>query len=756
MKSKAELLAPAGDIEAGYAALYYGADAVYLGLQKFSARAGAINFDENNLNQFTAYAHSIERKVYAAINTVITEEELPELLETLDICSRCKVDGIILQDLGVARIVREVYPEIELHASTQMAVHNKEGALYLQKLGFKRVVLARELTLSEIKEIAAIPGLETEAFIHGALCYSYSGLCQFSSLEYGRSANRGKCAYPCRQCFIKEGKEGHIFSMKDMALEEDVLKMPVTSLKIEGRKKTALYVAAVTDYYRRILDGKPAEKSRAENIKQIFSRPWCKFHFNGKNKEMIDPNFVGHRGLKVGKIEEIGKGWLRLKPTHKICRHDGLQIEIQGFEKPFGFSAKILKIRGKNVFESEPNEVLEVALPPSCPPLQKGQAVYLASSGAVKSAYRYEKPKPDSYKNAFKVDLKIIVEKEKLVAKYQDESFETAGSFEPAQNPIQTEKAFENSFAKTGGTPFALGKLSVQNKDNLFVPLSVINDFRRKVYAGIKPQYKKGSLPPIEKPVCLEQPKWLIKTDDLSCLDGLDLSMFSEIIYQLNPRSQVSDVAKLPKNKVRLALPTVCRKPQVFAEVIEKFLEAGYHLWEVGNVWGLEMLPSVGTDISFDSPLYMFNTEAIEQASEMGASRVCLALEDTLTNWQTLIEKSPLKTVLIVYQDAPLFTSAACVRENACKDCNKEKRLMSLEQKGHRYQALSAQCQTVVLDERALCFASETALLEPAYYRLDFVYKGYTPKQVKQIVSDCMQGVDVKNTFKGNAHNQKI
>ena len=208
---KQELLAPAGDIEAGYAALYYGADAVYLGLQKFSARATATNFDEKNLNEFTAYAHHLGRKVYAAINTVVQEHELPDLLETLDICSRCKIDAVILQDLGVARIIKQSYPELELHASTQMAVHNKEGALFLQSLGFSRVVVARELTLPEIKEIASIEGLETEAFIHGALCYSYSGLCQFSALEMGRSANRGKCLYPCRACFEKDGKRNIIF-----------------------------------------------------------------------------------------------------------------------------------------------------------------------------------------------------------------------------------------------------------------------------------------------------------------------------------------------------------------------------------------------------------------------------------------------------------------------------------------------------------------------------------------------------------------
>ena len=265
-----ELLAPAGHIEAGYAALYYGADAVYLGLKQFSARATANNFSEEELNELTAFAHHLNRKVFVTINTVLQEGELPDLLKNLDICRRCRIDAVILQDLGVARVIKNQYPEIEMHASTQMAVHNKEGALALKKAGFARVVVARELTLPEIKEIATIPDLELEAFVHGALCYSYSGVCQFSSMVSGRSANRGKCLYPCRAEFFKEGQFEHCFSMKDLALGEDVLKLPVYSLKIEGRKKNALYVAAVTDYYRNILDGKGANPQKEENIKQIF------------------------------------------------------------------------------------------------------------------------------------------------------------------------------------------------------------------------------------------------------------------------------------------------------------------------------------------------------------------------------------------------------------------------------------------------------------------------------------------------------
>lgn len=756
MTNKAELLSPAGDLEAGYAALYYGADAVYLGLQKFSARAGAINFDEPSLNRFSAYAHNLKRKVYVAINTLITEAELQDLLESLDICSHAQVDGIILQDLGVARIVRESYPEMELHASTQMAVHNKEGALYLKGRGFKRVVLARELSLAEIKEIASIPNLETEAFIHGALCYSYSGLCQFSALGYGRSANRGKCAYPCRACFKYKDKEEHSFSMKDLALEEDVLKLPVTSLKIEGRKKSALYVAAVTDFYRRILDGKTADQTRADNIKQIFSRPWCKFHLKGKDKNVIEPKFVGHRGLLVGKIEQVDKGLIRFKPNHRISRHDGLQIAVKGFEKLFGFSAKFLKINGKNVFEAKPGQMLEVALPPACPPLEKGRAIYLSSSGQVKAMYSYQKPKPDTFKNAYALNLEIEVLKNKILCHTEGKVFEQKRFFEPAKDPIKTETAIKDCFQKTGGTPFEATQIEVKNKEGLYVPMSLLNAFRRKVYDQIKPNYKRGALPEIQAPQAVAKTEWIIKTDNLSYLDEIDLSLFSELIFVLEPNTEVSDLKDFPKNKIRLALPTVCRNPAIYEKTINAFLDAGFKKWEVGNFWGLQVLPIKKLDIAFDTPLYMLNTEAMSEAMEMGAKRVSLSVEDTLSNRQTLVQKAPLQTTLVVYQDVPLFTSAVCIRKNSCKDCAKEEKWINLEQNEKHYLARLQNCQTIVFDERPLCLATETLEIKPSYFRLDFVYKDYTALKVRQIVKTVMSATDVFGTFKANAHNQKI
>ena len=750
-----ELLAPAGDINAGYAALYYGADAVYLGLQQFSARATATNFSPENLDEFTAFAHSLQRKVYVTINTLVQEAELPDLMKTLDVCSRCRVDAIILQDLGVAKIIKDVYPELELHASTQMAVHNKEGALALQKAGFSRVVLARELSLPEIEEIAALPGLETEAFIHGALCYSYSGLCLFSSLETGKSANRGKCLYPCRSLFDGEDGEKHYFSMKDMALQRDILKMPVTSLKIEGRKKTDLYVAAVTDYYRHILDGKGADAFREENIKQIFSRPWCHFHFNGKDKNVIDRDFVGHRGLLIGKAKESSNQVLKFVTNHLLERHDGIQIDVEGQEKPFGFALLKLKVKGKEVFEAKPGENVEIKMPPHAPKIKVGADIYLASASAVKAYYKYEKPKPAEYKNRQQIDVKVSVWADKLMAAACGVCFEVDGNFAKAQNPVKTTEAAQKAFAKTGDTVFELGKLNLENEQGLFVPASVFNELRRGLYAQIKLDHKQGILPQVPERKLPQQALWAIKTDCFETLQKIDLNKVAEIIFLLGKDTKVTDLSHLPKEKVRLALPCVCRKTSVFEKKIADFVQAGYQKWEIANYWGLEALRPYCVDIRFDSPIYVMNSQATVMAKDLGATSVTLSLEDTMDNLKLVAKKSCLPVVFPVYTDVSLFTSAACIRSNPCSVCRAEEKWMTLEKNGKKYQVLSRDCQTMLFFEAPLCHTREAKEITVDVYRVDFAYKKYSAEAAAALWKKCRNFDDIDGAESGNINRRK-
>jgi len=739
---KKELLSPAGDIEAGYAALYYGADAVYLGLKQFSARSTATNFSNDELADFVGYAHSLRRKVYVTINTVLQENELSDLLKALDVCSACHVDAIILQDWGVARVIKQSYPELALHASTQMAVHNKQEALILKEYGFKRIVLARELTLPEIREIAKIPDLELEVFVHGALCYSYSGLCLFSSMAFGKSANRGKCAYPCRDCF----GEKHLFSMKDLALQAEILKLPVMSLKIEGRKKNALYVAAVTDYYRGILDSRKADADKEKRIKQIFSRPWTKLHVLGKNKDVIDTDFVGHRGLPIGCVKMAFRNKISFKTKEDIARYDGIQIDIEGKEKPFGFSLEKMLVQGKKTFEAKAGDNVEIFLPPDAPFIPKGAVVYLASSTSVKGAYPYEKPKPNLFKIKPEIGVKVTLTRESICAQSGDFVARCNGSFEKANNPQKVEQGVLNCFSKTGDEVFCLGQLSFENPEGVFVPVSVLNDLRRQLYSMIVLDKREGTLPPLSEKHVVGKKKWIIKTDDVSCLSLIDFDDLAEIIVMLTPQTTPDSFSFLPKAKVRLALPVVCRCPEKFKAVVEKALSAGYKKWEIGHLWGKTLLPSAGVDVSFDSFIYAVNSQSIQNAKEMGASRVTLSVEDTLTNMKQLTEKTVLPMVAVAYQDVPLFISANCIRRTPCAECSGKPEWFDLG----KYQALSIPCETYVFKKEAYAAAPDILALGVDFYRADFICRKYTPEQVKEIFDALKNGRSLTGTYQGN------
>lgn len=266
---KLELLAPCGDWEAFMAAVENGADAVYVGGKLFNARQYASNFDEEKIKEVIHYAHVRDVNVYQTMNILISDSEMREALKALERSYLAGIDGVIVQDIGLASLIRKLYPDLALHASTQMTVYNLQGVKLLEELGFKRVVLARELSLEEIQYITENTSLEVEVFVHGALCVCYSGQCLMSSIIGGRSGNRGKCAQPCRLPYqlleVGEGSglpqrkanRGYFMSPKDLCsvdILDKIIKSGVKSLKIEGRMKSAEYVATVVRIYRKYLD----------------------------------------------------------------------------------------------------------------------------------------------------------------------------------------------------------------------------------------------------------------------------------------------------------------------------------------------------------------------------------------------------------------------------------------------------------------------------------------------------------------------
>ncbi len=275
MRTKPEILAPAGSPESLTAAVRAGADAVYLGASSFSARASAKNFNDDELKEAVSYCHTRGVKVYLAVNTVLLDQELAQALDLIRYACSLAVDAVLVQDTGLLWLLRKCAPELSVHASTQMGIHTPMGAAALEKAGLKRVVLSRELSLKEISEIHAATPVELEAFVHGALCMSVSGQCYFSSVLGSRSGNRGQCAQPCRLPFAVEGGTGHDLSLKDLSMIariDELKEAGIVSAKIEGRMKRPEYAAAAVRACRLAADKQPADEALLKNLGAVFSR----------------------------------------------------------------------------------------------------------------------------------------------------------------------------------------------------------------------------------------------------------------------------------------------------------------------------------------------------------------------------------------------------------------------------------------------------------------------------------------------------
>ena len=514
-RPRIELLSPAGGHEAACAALAYGADAVYLGLPRFSARAEAENAAPESLAEIVGYAHSLtpRRRVYAALNTLLREDEWPAALAALEELAAAEADAVIVQDLGLARLARRFFPRLPLHASTQMAVHNAADARQLAALGFRRVILARELSVDAAEAVArAATGVEVEMFIHGALCYSISGRCLYSAHVVGRSGNRGRCAYGCRAAFTPaDGSAAALpFSMKDLALDRRLERLragPLASLKIEGRMKSPLYVAAVTDYYRRRLDGalrEPEASVRREDLRTIFSRPWCEGPGDSGTEAVIDAETVGHRGARVGRVERIRRDprdgfFLEFVTARALERHDGLQLDLPGRDRPFGFAVDELRCaerpNARALIRVEAGETALVQLPHDAPRLPVGAPVYCSASQAVKRAYPYDRPRPGVFRPRQPVRIEASWRPGQLTLTATATwptlpapvrtTLEKPGPFAPARRPEAQPAAWQAAFERLGDTDWRLEELTLDNPAGFFLPVSEINALRRTLIAQL-------------------------------------------------------------------------------------------------------------------------------------------------------------------------------------------------------------------------------------------------------------------------------
>ncbi len=494
-----ELLAPAGSLEALKAALQNGADAVYLGGTEFSARAYASNFDRDTLKEAVRYSHIRGMRVYVTVNTLLKDLELEKLLEYVGFLYDIDVDALIIQDLGVLRIIKTAYPDFELHCSTQMTLHNTLGVQAIKELGVKRVVLARELTLAEIKEIKEKTGMELEAFVHGALCVSYSGQCLMSSFIGGRSGNRGRCAQPCRRAYQmvsskgdSEKKELYHISMRELNTFDDIgaiIESGVTSFKIEGRMKKPQYVASIVGAYRKAIDYYLSE-GRAmrspelhQEMAQMFNRRFTKgYILESPRDEIVNTEKPNNRGLLLGTVIEYNprKNRIKLKLQSKLSAGDG--IEVWGPKtSDTGGTVVGLFIDNEAVKQAEEGQVVELEIKGQ---VSIGDEVFKTLDiNLMKDLEKTYDNNIEAKKIALNGDIKLNEGRPIQLMLWDNEGntvfVESQQLVERAiKLPLTKEKLLEN-LNKLGNTPYILDEVQIELEDGIAVPLSIINGLRR-------------------------------------------------------------------------------------------------------------------------------------------------------------------------------------------------------------------------------------------------------------------------------------
>lgn len=479
-----ELLSPAGNIECLKAAINNGADACYLGGKSFGARAFAGNFTNEELKEAVEYAHLYGVKIYITVNTIIYNNEVEEFIEYINYLYQIGVDALIMQDIGMISLVRQTFPNFEIHASTQLHNHNNEGIKALKALGVTKVVLDREMTLEQIENINV--DIEKEVFIHGALCNSYSGCCLFSYMNGGRSGNRGECTQPCRLPYklIKNGKyisneDKYLLSTRELNTIHNFDKLmnsDITCFKIEGRMKSPSYVGYITRIYRKLIDNYQKNnkeiitKEEENNLKILFNRNFTNgYLFSDKVMNISSSN---HQGLEIGKVIDITPKKIKIKLSDNLYQEDGLRFK----QSSKGMIA--------NFIYNEKNLLINKA--------SKGDIIYLDNKINLKdkdilvktsSPYLDKEILSTSIKK-IPVDIEVTLENNYLIIIFKDNNNNIVKDKIKVDTPIKrstTSEEVKEKLTKLGNTPFICNNINININKDIFVNMKDLNNIRREL-----------------------------------------------------------------------------------------------------------------------------------------------------------------------------------------------------------------------------------------------------------------------------------
>ena len=764
---KIEILAPAGSYESFHAAIVAGADAVYAGGPKFGARAFAENFTEVQLLNAIDYAHLHQRKFYLTVNTLLKDYEIEQLPEYLEPLYQRGLDAVIVQDMGVLNVVRQYFPDMDIHASTQMTVTGVNGAQFLKENGAVRVVPAREISLEEVRNIKSVTGMEMECFVHGALCYCYSGQCLLSSLIGGRSGNRGQCAQPCRLPYTVDGEKGYLLSLKDICTLDiipDLIEAGIDSFKIEGRMKRPEYVAGVTSIYRKYVDlylknpQKPylVDDKDKEMLMDLFNRGG--FHTgyykqkNGRN--MITIQKPNHIGVKVGTVLSQKGREVRMRALTDIAAGDLIEFKNEAQRYTTGKSCKqgeVITILAPKGMRLPAGEVLYRV---QSPELLNTLEIMYSEGKVIEKLYGYISME------AGKV-AKLVVCKDEYSVEVESERQVEAASSRPLD-----EERIKKQLRKTGNTEFAFDMLDVELHGEVFLPMQQLNEMRRKALeelekkiqdsfhrktaekkvlqeeildtASVKFSKKENKLSILVE--TQEQLEAVLENDNsVACIyvdsnldtTGLDAELWNGISDRIHKKNI----------EVFLAMPRIFRNQtiEIFEQAYDSILTRYFDGMLIRSMEEYQFLKSknYSGNIRLDYNLYIMNRFAKQFWKKQGITYGTIPVE---LNKSEIVNLDSKQDEMIVYGYIPAMVTAQCVTSTV-HGCKKDCKITMLKDRYQNEFPVKNQCRdcyNVIYNTAPLYLIDlkeDLEELNAERYRIQFSIENRD--EVKQILNQC-------------------
>lgn len=701
VKNKIELLAPVGTMESLHAAIENGADAVYLGGTLFNARASATNFNNEELKEAVNIAHLKGVKVYVTCNILVDQSEMEEVLDYIKYLYEIDVDAIIVQDLGLLNLVRKLFPDFPVHASTQMTINNEYGVKHLEEEGISRVVLARETPLDEITRISNKSDMELEGFVHGALCVSYSGQCLMSSLIGGRSGNRGTCAQPCRMPYsivdengklVKDWDKKYVLSPKDLNTIDhlpEIINAGISSLKIEGRLKKPEYVATIVKNYRTSLDqGSGAiSKSDKKDITQMFNRGFTKGVGLGDfGKDLISYEKPGNQGILLGTVNRADKYKVYVDLKEDVNEGDIIEFELasgelKGMRMPFDAKAESI------VAIEKPGYILPNTL--------VYKKLDLALIEKAKASYQEEK-------REYPIDMEIniqIGESPKLILMYRNNVIISTveDKVQKGEKISLTEEKVIAQLSKLGDTNYYINNVNINLEDGAYLPMSILNVLRRKAVEELDSKVgnfnqrqivetgqfnaNKNNVLKFNKEKSKLNKKLSIKVDNISQFHQLDLNKLDRIYLGFYEGLElIANNLKEKGKEVYIWTDKILYNKDLerLYEII-KPIENIIDGISVSNIGSLKYFKDkFKVKIHGDIGLNVFNSYTAEYLHSLGLDSITLSPELNLGQIKSITENTNIHIESIVYgylasmttKTCPMALVKGCSNDDECTTCN--------------------------------------------------------------------------------------